>query len=300
LTETDTDKIIITIFTDPMMGLSYECEPIFRKLWTHFPGKIEYRYMMSLLVRDIHDFMTREELALKPEEKFVKYNRRLAGIYKKEEKISGMPMDMRGFGLFDMTHTTTLPLNLACIAVSQIAKEKTEQFLYHLRYATIVKTRQTTSFDEILKVVRQNGINEKDFIEAFNSPQTKEILKENLRWGQRLGIRGLPAYLIEYKNHRRFVNNLIGYKAFVSIIEDLTRGEIVPEPVQATVDVLKDLIQRQPLICSVELRYAFDISSDEEVRQLIRPLLEVGAIEIEEVYHGWFVRRKGEWYEKNI
>ena len=252
MTGTDTDKITITIFTDPMMGLSYECEPIFRKLWTHFPGKVEYRYVMSLLVKDIHDFMTWEELALKPEERFAKYNQRLAGIYKEEERISGMPMDMRGFGLFDRTHTTTLPLNLACIAANKIAPEKAEHFLYHLRYATIAKTRQTTRFDEILRVVRQNGINEKNFIAAFNSSQTKEILKENLKLGQRLGIRGLPAYLIEYKNHKRFVNNLIGYEAFVSIIDNLSRGEIVPEPVQATVDVLKALIQRQPLICSVE------------------------------------------------
>lgn len=285
--------IQITIFTDPMMGLSYECEPVLRKLWTHFPEKIEYRYVMSLLVSDIHDFMTREELELKPEERFAKYNKRLAEIYKSEEKIGGMPVDMRGFALFDMTHTTTLPLNLACIAVSRIAPEKSEQFLYHLRYATIAKVRQTTRFDEILKVVRQNGINEKDFIAAFNSPQTKEILKGNLRLGQKLGIRGLPACLIEYKDHKRFVNSLIGYEVFVSIIDELTCGEISPVPVQATADALRNLLRRQPLICSVELGYAFDLYSEEEIRQLIRPVLEADEIEIEEVYHGWFIKRKG-------
>jgi len=201
---------------------------------------------------------------------------------------------MRGFGLFDQTHTTTLPLNLACIAVSRIAPEKAEQFLYYLRYATIVRGKQTTRFNEILGVVRQNGINEKEFIAAFNSPQTKEILNENLRMGHKLGIRGLPAYLIEYNGHKRFVNSLIGYEAFVSVIDDLTCGKIIPAPVQDKEDVLRELLKRQPLICSVELGYAFDLSSEEELRQLIRPLLEAGEIEIVEVYHGWFIRKKGE------
>ena len=30
------DKIVIVTFTDPMMGLSYECKSIFRKLETNF------------------------------------------------------------------------------------------------------------------------------------------------------------------------------------------------------------------------------------------------------------------------
>lgn len=37
------EKGILTTFTAPMMGLSYECEPIFRKLETHFAGQIAFR-----------------------------------------------------------------------------------------------------------------------------------------------------------------------------------------------------------------------------------------------------------------
>ena len=46
------NKITITTFTDPMMGLSWEYEPTFRKLETHFPGVIDFRYIMSVLVPD--------------------------------------------------------------------------------------------------------------------------------------------------------------------------------------------------------------------------------------------------------
>ena len=48
-------KITLVTFTDPMMGLSYEYEPIFRKLETHFGGKIEFHYVMSLLIRDVYE-----------------------------------------------------------------------------------------------------------------------------------------------------------------------------------------------------------------------------------------------------
>ena len=55
--ENKAEKIKLLTFTDPMMGLSYECEPIFRKLETHFPGEIEFRYVMSGLVRNVYDFV---------------------------------------------------------------------------------------------------------------------------------------------------------------------------------------------------------------------------------------------------
>ena len=41
-------KIIITVFTDPMMGLSYESEPILERLQIEYAGRIEVRYVMSL------------------------------------------------------------------------------------------------------------------------------------------------------------------------------------------------------------------------------------------------------------
>lgn len=58
------EKIKITVFTDPMMGLSYESEPVREKLEKTFEGKIEFDYVMALLVRDVSDFMLPKEIAL--------------------------------------------------------------------------------------------------------------------------------------------------------------------------------------------------------------------------------------------
>ncbi len=58
------EKIILTTFTDPMMGLSYEQEPVYEKLKEHFGDCLSLKYVMSGLVRDVSDFMLPEELAL--------------------------------------------------------------------------------------------------------------------------------------------------------------------------------------------------------------------------------------------
>lgn len=41
----------LTTFTDPMMGLSWEMEPVYRKLETHFGNAVEFSYRMGLLAR---------------------------------------------------------------------------------------------------------------------------------------------------------------------------------------------------------------------------------------------------------
>ena len=66
------EKLMITTFTDPMMGLTYECEPIYDKLKVRYP-QIEFRWVMSLLVRDVSDLML-------PNETIAQYNKRLARI----------------------------------------------------------------------------------------------------------------------------------------------------------------------------------------------------------------------------
>ena len=62
------NQIMMTTFTDPMMGLSYECEPVYEQLTSHYQGQIVFKYVMSGLVRDVSDFMLPEELSLPPED----------------------------------------------------------------------------------------------------------------------------------------------------------------------------------------------------------------------------------------
>ena len=152
------EKVILTTFTDPMMGLSYESEPIMDHLQKAYDDVIEFRNVMGLLVRDVSDFMTPEERALKPEEGIPLYCQRLARIYKSEESIGGLPINMDGFCLFDKEHRSSKPLNLAFKAAQLADPEKADAFLIALRHATVIDCLPTTHFNIIMKVVRETEI----------------------------------------------------------------------------------------------------------------------------------------------
>lgn len=92
MTETNTSKeknkgtpeknhIIIYVFTDLVLELSYEHEPVLEQLRKFYGEKLRIRYVMAGLVRDISDFITADERVQPQEEGIKKYNQRLAGIY---------------------------------------------------------------------------------------------------------------------------------------------------------------------------------------------------------------------------
>lgn len=210
-------KIILTVFTDPMMGLSYESEPIMEWLKKEYGTQIEFRYVMSLLVKDVADFMTPQERAMEPKEGIRRYCDRLAGIYRHEEKIGGLPVNMEGFCLFDPEHRSSKPLNLAFKAAQLAAPGKSEQFLKALRHATVVACRPTTHFDEIIRVVHDTGINEKAFTRCFQDGSAEAALESDLSLTQRLGIHSLPAYLIQYGGSTLMMQSF-DYRDFTAVI----------------------------------------------------------------------------------
>ena len=285
------EKIIITTFTDPMMGLSWECEPIFRKLETHFTGQIEFRTVMALLVRNVRDFMTPDELALPPAEGIPRYNARLAKIYESEEPISGMPINMTKFHLFSMEQPSSLPLNLAYHAARLTGADKADWFLYNLRYATIVDCRPTTETDELVNVAKTTGIDADAFARHLRDGSAEAALNKDLRLTQSMGIHSLPAYLLQYGGKAMLLRSF-DYHDFVSVISRLTDGAINPQAVEPTTEVLRSFMYKHPLISSIELREALDFADTDTVRELVQPLVKSGEVEIEEAYHGWFVKVK--------
>ena len=83
-----------------MMGLSYELEPIFRKLETHFGEKIIFKNVMSVLVKNVLDFVNPADLSVSIEFALEKYLVKLAKIYEDEEIITGMPIFMKKCKIF--------------------------------------------------------------------------------------------------------------------------------------------------------------------------------------------------------
>jgi len=201
------EPIILTVFTDPMMGLSYESEPIPDALARRYGERLAIRYVMSVLVRDVSDFMTGAERALPPEEGIPLYCRRLAQIYKSEESIGGLPINMEGFRLFDPEHRSSKPLFLAYKTAQIIAPALADAFLLNLRHATVLDCRPTTHEEEILAVVRESGIEEAAFLSAFHDGRAEAALEQDLAFTRRLGIHSLPTYVIQHRGKSLFLQS---------------------------------------------------------------------------------------------
>lgn len=218
---TVTEKIIITMFTDPMMGLHYESEPILDRLQREYADRIEFRYVMGLLVRDVSDFMLPQERAMEPEAGIRRYCARLAGIYKSEEAIGGLPINMDGFCLFNADHRSSRPLCLAYKAAQLTDPDKADAFLTALRHATVLKCRATTHEDEIIKLVRCTGIDEIAFIAHYRDGSAEAALEKDLALVRRMGIHSLPAYLIKCGDRALFLQSF-RYEDFTAAISGVT------------------------------------------------------------------------------
>lgn len=215
------EKMILTTFTDPMMGLSYEQEPVYEKLATHFGDRLVFHYVMSGLIRDVSDFMMPEERALPAEEGIRLYNRRLAQIYKGEEAIGGLPINMDGFHLFDADHRSSYPLCIAYKAAELCCPEKALAFLLKLRRATIVETRQTTRTDELIAVAAEAGLDPEQFRIFFEDGRAAKAFQKDLELTRSLGIRQLPTVLIEGGEKSLLVSGMANYDTFISLIDKL-------------------------------------------------------------------------------
>ena len=215
------EKIILTTFTDPMMGLSYEQDPVYEKLAEHFGERLIFKYVMSGLVRDVRDFMLSVELAMPAEKGIRVYNERLTGIYKSEESIGGLPINMDGFHLFDSEHRSSYPLCIAYKAAELVDSQKAYAFLMRLRRATIVETRQTTRIDEILAVAVSAGLDKEQFLRFFEDGSAERAFQEDLQLTHSLGIHSLPTCLVRYDEKASLVNGMSDYESFVRIIDNL-------------------------------------------------------------------------------
>lgn len=287
----------ITVFTDPMMGLSYESEPVFRKLESHFGDLIIVRHSMGLLVRDVRDWINRDEFAADERKAVEDYNMRLADIYRNEESLGGLPINMDGFRLFSRERRSSYPLNLAFKAAELAAPAAAGRFLYNMRFATIAETRPTTMWNEAVRVVRMTGIDEGAFIAHCNDGSAESALSEDLAKLRALGFNRLPSYVLEYGAKRAHIQRLIGYDGLVYAIAQITGGFFCPHPVAGDADALRQLLAAHPLISLVEIRDALDLRNLDDADALAKTLVSTKEASFLDARRGLFLLKTNtpEW-----
>lgn len=284
------DRIELTTFTDPMMGLSYESEPFFRGLQTHFGEKIHFRYVMAGLVHDVRQFMIADDFAEGEERALCRYQRRLAHIYQSEEYISGMPINLTAdnLRLFTPENLSSLPLNLAYKAAQLATPCRADAFLYRLRFALIAECRPLGEWQAVRQVADEADIDLAEFDRHIDNGNANAALAQDFAEWQSLGLFSLPSYRLTYQGKSLILKGVINFDGFMDAIAKLTDHAVQPTLPEISQVAVANLLKSHPLMSLVELQHAFDLTSPEQAETIIRPLIEQEKVHVFSVGKGHF------------
>ena len=142
-----------------------------------------------------------------------------------------------------------------------------------------------------MKVAETTGLDADAILQNFHDGSAQAALEDDLRLVRSMGIHSLPAYLLQYDGKAMLLRSF-DYHDFVSVISQLTDSARKPQSAAPTIETLREFLREHPLISSIELQEAFDFADTDALRELVQPLIERGEVNIEEAYHGWFVKVK--------
>ena len=283
-------RVTLTTFTDPMMGLSWEQEPVYRRLETRFGEQVEFRHRMVPLVPDVMLLVDPRDLPLGEAEAIRRYNKRLAQVYLDEEPIGGVPIVMDGFSLFSEEDRSTVGLCLAWEAADIVSPEGSEAYLYALRYATIVEGRRTVRTDVALEVACECGLDSDAMGRALRDGRANASLDGDRALAARLGIHALPAVLVSCDGRAELLNGLAPYEVFAASVTRISDGMASPSLERACTDDLFGMMKAHPLMSAQEIVCAFGLDGLREAEALVKPLVGSGALMTESIKGSWFAR----------
>lgn len=215
------EKIRITFFSDPMMGLAWQCLDLLEKLKDTYPNEIEIEMQSVMLVDHVFRFMTSDDWKEGPDHLFEQYNRRLQSIYNAESALGQRTIHMQHLRLFDAAHTSTDVLIKACLATAKISPEKKDAFLNEMRRQIIEEEVPMLHEENLVRLAEQFGISAPEFLKQLHSEETAEQFKENQNCFSRLGFTGLPAWKFSFKGHTVLSDQWMDFSACQTRIASL-------------------------------------------------------------------------------
>lgn len=123
--------------------------------------------------------------------------------------------------MFDTERRSYYPLCAAYKAARLADPEKTDAYLYRLRRATILEGRQTTLDEELISIAAEVGIDRSLFRQRYTDESAQAAFRKYLEYTRSLGIRGLPACLVQCGNQAALLSGMSGFHGFVKTIDRL-------------------------------------------------------------------------------
>lgn len=278
-------KIEIIEFTDPVCSWCWGSEPIIRKLESRFKDKIDVKYVMGGLVKDIRDFYdSYNGIGKDPELS----NENIARHWLEASNRHGMPVMTEGFSLFSDDHPSTYPQNIAYKAAQMQSTKLADKFLRRVREATSTEARQTNKLEVIIELVSEVGLDINGFLKNMNDGSAESAFIDDLKITKKYEVRGFPSFLIRYGESEILLRGFQSYESMRSVIFSLTGDEITEEILEKTEENILSFIKRYGRVAFIEIMECFDLA-DEEALRFIDLLVKEGKSRIIDVGNGFFV-----------
>ena len=287
-TTSDQQNLVVTTFTDPVCTWCWGSEPIFRKLETHYPGRIVIRPVMGGLVKDARNLSDPANGIGSTD--LETFNRQVGAHWVEASERHGMPVDGPNFHLFSNAYPSTYPQNIAYEAAKLTDPQRADLFLYNVRAASAAEARLTNREDVLLTIADESGIDVGAFIGHLEDGSAEKAFRDDLALCQHVGASGFPTFLVRYGTSQIVLNGYRTYETFASLASRLSNKELVETEVNATPDALLSYMDNHPRMAAEEVRQAFDLGTIEAVDELVNPLIDAGLLERQYAGNGWFVR----------
>lgn len=273
----------IYIFSDVVCTWSWGEEKVLRAIDYLFDGKVEFENIMGGMISDYHDILP---MNMKDKDSDETANAILRQIWIAGSTIHKMPVSSKLPNLLSRKNPSTNKLDKYFISVREIAPEKANIFLRRLREDTILYGVNTMDIENIIPILKEIGINEKEFIEIFERDSAQIFLEDRMSTFDRR-FDNFPNFMYVDNEGKEFIAK--GYKTkkellnFIHEHSDLREKEIEEDEV----NILKFIKKYK----KVFLHEFYELFIDEEfVKNSLSSLKSKNLIEIrliestEEIY----------------
>lgn len=280
-------KTILEIieFTDPVCTWCWGSEPQLRKLENRFGDQIKIGFVMGGLVKDITAFYDAyNKIGGDPDTS----NVNIAKHWLEASERHGMPVKTEGFKLFSKDAPSTYPQNIAYKAAQMQDETKANKFLRRMREASAAEAKQTNLTEILIQLASESGLDISQFLEDFTNGKAKTAFEEDLYTTQQYGARGFPTFLVRYGEKSILLRGYQSYNNFLSVIKQVSNGEIQELNVAATDENILNFITKYDSVAPAEIKMAFDLS-EEDFIGIQNSLLDKNLITKRDAGNGYFI-----------
>ena len=281
-------KIKIIQYTDPLCTWCFGMEPTMRKIEYLLGDKVEFIYILGMLIGDVQDIVGRDENA---EVRFAQFKTELHKGLEKAAQRTGVPIDTHCMDNAEMHDITSVPMNLAYKAMHIQNREAADKFLRRMREARYNEGRTLVQVDDLAKLAAEFPIDIDRFKKDITNGTAEELYSADLITSSQHQVRTYPTFNVSYGKAEKSATGYCEFAFFKSAIEELTNGEVVIETPEYSLEAAAKFVTTYERVMAREIQVLFDLT-DEQLEECVDGLLKTGTFEKEERGTSYYVKSK--------